>query len=330
MISVSVIIPVYNAAKFLEKALESVLIQPEVKEIILVEDGSKDNSHEICLNICEKYDIVKLYVHEKNSNRGASASRELGINMATQNYVSFLDADDFYLPNRFFYENQIFEQYSDADGVYGATGFEYYYEEGKKKYKKFDENGLTTISSKVSPSEVFYVLTGISKIARGHIHLNALTIKKSVVSSNKAGNFNPNMGLHEDSEWIYRLSMKGNLYPGSIFEPVAMRGVHEENRIVNNKNEHYTRYLKYKTVFEWVKLNEVDTDKSNIIRVNLLFQKLYLINFFCGIILLIWYHIRYFNLTKKKIYIIKSLTFILGEPTFKKFLFLYKKWTANT
>ena len=58
--NISVIIPVYNAAPFVGKAVESALIQPEVGEVLLIEDGSKDNSLEICKRLAEEYDKVKV------------------------------------------------------------------------------------------------------------------------------------------------------------------------------------------------------------------------------------------------------------------------------
>ena len=61
--NISVIIPVYNAAKFVEEAVESALAQPETSEVILVEDGSPDNSFEVCRALTEKYPKVTLMQH---------------------------------------------------------------------------------------------------------------------------------------------------------------------------------------------------------------------------------------------------------------------------
>lgn len=101
MIEISVIIPVYNAAEFLEKAVKSAAYFDEVKEIILAEDQSTDHSLEICRRLVSEIPKVKLFQHPNGENRGAGASRNLGIDHATSDFIAFLDADDYYLPNRF-------------------------------------------------------------------------------------------------------------------------------------------------------------------------------------------------------------------------------------
>jgi glycosyltransferase involved in cell wall biosynthesis len=85
---VSVIIPAYNSARFLPEAIESVLKQTyPVLEIIVVDDGSIDNTKEVCQN----YPTVK-YIYQKN--QGVSAARNTGIYAATGDYLILLDADD--------------------------------------------------------------------------------------------------------------------------------------------------------------------------------------------------------------------------------------------
>lgn len=89
---ISVIIPVYNAEKFLHKCLESVLNQTfKDYEIILVNDGSKDNSGAICDEYAAKYDFIKAF-HKENG--GASSARNYGMKLAQGEYINFVDADD--------------------------------------------------------------------------------------------------------------------------------------------------------------------------------------------------------------------------------------------
>jgi len=97
--TISVIIPVYNADSFLDHCISSVLNQ-EYKniELILVNDGSTDRSLDICNYYVQKDKRVKLF---SQSNKGASAARNLGIENATGDYISFVDADDWIEPDRF-------------------------------------------------------------------------------------------------------------------------------------------------------------------------------------------------------------------------------------
>lgn len=89
---ISVIIPVYNAEKFLHKCLDSVLNQTyKDYEIILVNDGSKDNSGAICDEYAAKYDFIRAF-HKENG--GASSARNYGLKLAQGEYINFVDADD--------------------------------------------------------------------------------------------------------------------------------------------------------------------------------------------------------------------------------------------
>ncbi len=89
---ISIIIPVYNVEKYLAKCLDSVLNQTYKNlEIILVDDGSKDNSGAICDEYAKRDNRI-IVVHQKNS--GVSKARNLGMSMATGDYIGFIDSDD--------------------------------------------------------------------------------------------------------------------------------------------------------------------------------------------------------------------------------------------
>ena len=94
---VSIIIPVYNVALYLTEALDSVIHQTYVNlEIILIDDGSTDGSDKIC----DEYARMSEYIHVVHQkNRGLSAARNVGLNLATGQIVAFLDSDDAYKPN---------------------------------------------------------------------------------------------------------------------------------------------------------------------------------------------------------------------------------------
>ena len=91
---ISVIIPVYNAATFLRKAVESAVNLDEVKEILLVEDASTDNSLALCRTLQTEYPKVKLFQHPDYGNHGAGASRNKKKKKKTQEFIEVLDADD--------------------------------------------------------------------------------------------------------------------------------------------------------------------------------------------------------------------------------------------
>lgn len=90
---VSVVIPVYNTEKYLEKCVNSVLNQTyKNTEIILVDDGSRDESGKICDNFAKAYENISAYHTE---NRGQSHARNYGIKKSKGEYISFIDSDDY-------------------------------------------------------------------------------------------------------------------------------------------------------------------------------------------------------------------------------------------
>ena len=91
-IIVSVIIPVYNVEKYISEAIESVLNQSLIDiEVILIDDGSTDNSLLICEQFLQKESRIKLL---KQKNSGVSNARNNGLNLAIGKYVFFMDSDD--------------------------------------------------------------------------------------------------------------------------------------------------------------------------------------------------------------------------------------------
>lgn len=95
---ISVIVPVYNTADYLEKCVESLLRQTYKNiEIILVNDGSTDSSEQVILNLQKKYNNIK-YIRLKR-NQGLCNARNQGLCNAEGKWFMFLDSDDFYIPN---------------------------------------------------------------------------------------------------------------------------------------------------------------------------------------------------------------------------------------
>lgn len=117
--NISVIIPVYNSEKYLERCIKSVISQSFTDiEIILVNDGSTDKS----LDICKKYAMmdarVKVYSQE---NLGVSAARNLGLQNVNSEYVAFLDSDDWLEEETYELAVKYLELYTADVYVYGVT-----------------------------------------------------------------------------------------------------------------------------------------------------------------------------------------------------------------
>ncbi|WP_247940970.1 glycosyltransferase family 2 protein [Streptococcus oralis] len=90
---ISVIVPVYNVEAYLERCVESILQQTYTHfELILINDGSTDSSGQICDQLASQYENIKVYHIE---NAGVSNARNMGIQLATGSWVTFIDSDDF-------------------------------------------------------------------------------------------------------------------------------------------------------------------------------------------------------------------------------------------
>lgn len=256
---ISVIIPVYNAADFIEKAVESALQFSEVREILLLDDGSTDGSIEICEKLAEKYDFVKFIQHPDKKNHGVSATRNLGMDLASQEFITFLDADDFYLPNRFDAEREYFKN-PEIDGVFGAIGVEFVTEAGKQKYLSvINDTGLTTVHHAAEGLDVFYGLSQIDLTFGTFFSLIATTLRKKAIENPKL-RLNESMRMHEDKDFIVKLSYHCHLKSGFIDEAVAIRTGHENNTFssVQNKSKAYYQNQEklYESLSKWASKQE--------------------------------------------------------------------------
>ena len=98
----SVIVPVYNVAEYLCQCIDSLInFDCDFYEIILVDDGSTDNSGLICDEYVKKYPFIKV-IHKQNE--GLGYARNTGIQNAVGDYVLFIDSDDFWANSEFLFE----------------------------------------------------------------------------------------------------------------------------------------------------------------------------------------------------------------------------------
>ena len=103
----SIIIPCYNAEKYLKRCLNSILNQNyKYFEIIIINDGSTDNSLEIIKEYSEKFQNIK-YINQRN--QGVAIARNVGINLVQGEKFVFIDADDYISSNYLWYLNEAFK-----------------------------------------------------------------------------------------------------------------------------------------------------------------------------------------------------------------------------
>lgn len=258
----SVIIPVYNAEKYLRQAVESVAALPEVGEVILVEDRSPDNAVAVCRALEKEFANVRMIQHPHNENRGAGASRNLGLQSARCEFIAFLDADDWYLPNRFTETKRIFESDETIDGVYAPVGTFFHAEKlpfmGKLRTKEEGNQYVTSIRKTIAPGQLFYEMLTMT---HGTFHTNGITLRKSLLM--KTGLFNESLRLHQDSEMWVRCAYYGKLVGVSDPAPVAIRSVHPDNRIHNINFQTKAKY--YSALFGYFKDKELKPRERTVL-----------------------------------------------------------------
>lgn len=120
---VSVIIASYNYARYLPSALDSVLSQTfQDFEIILVDDGSTDESLAICERYASQYpSLIQLYTHARHANKGMPRSWNLAIEKSRGKYIAFLGADDIWLAHKLERQVQVFAEFPNVSLVYSLA-----------------------------------------------------------------------------------------------------------------------------------------------------------------------------------------------------------------
>lgn len=256
---VSVIIPAYNVEQFIEKAVHSALESNCVNEVVVVNDGSTDNTLKVLNVLKNQYkDRINVYHHYKEKNKGRSASRNLGIKKSTSNYIAFLDADDFYLGNRFEKEESIFLENPEIEVVYNAVGFSFY-----RSIKLNEEDYFKKLNTVTKPLESTDVFEALISSKYGYLHLNGLTVNKNVF--NIVGYFNEELPVAEDSDFIFKLGIKCDFMAGDIKNPVALRGIHDNN-IFNNNSLYKSYNIKlYESLLLWCYKQNVPKKQIDVV-----------------------------------------------------------------
>ena len=146
LIKFSIIIPVYNISNYISECVNSVLKQSfKDYEIILVNDGSIDDSFNICLNYSKKHENVRLI---NQQNGGLSSARNAGINQAEGDYLLFLDGDDFWKDGEFLENLNCIIETNSPDTI--IFPYSYYYDKDRIKEYQFNLSEISSSSNNFS------------------------------------------------------------------------------------------------------------------------------------------------------------------------------------
>ncbi len=258
---VSVIIPVYNSANYLKRAVESCIIQPQTGEIIIIDDGSTDKSLEIAHKLKQKYILIKVLQHPDKQNHGRSESRNLGIINANFDFIAFLDSDDWYLPNRFENEERIFTGNDKIDGIYGVTEAFFLDNNARNKFLKRYKSCQTKVNNNID-SKILYKTFLTDNY--GCWQTNAITLRKRVF--NKSGVFDKRFIIMQDTHLWCKIAAKCTLVSNNSDKAIAIRYVHKTNSILTSSDQMRQKMLKLvqQDLLIWaLKQKDFNYDKKN-------------------------------------------------------------------
>lgn len=203
----SIIIPAYNIDKYIAKCLDSIIIQDVFNniEVVVINDGSTDETINICEKYASKYNNIKVYTKE---NGGVSSARNYGIKKSNGEYIMFIDGDDFI--EKHYIDKMLFESKKSKSDLIVADYWVYISEKNKSKYRRKNINKSFTREQ------------GLSCLLRGDYIGNNLfdkMFKKSKINEIK---FNENIRIGEDLLFIYEYlknikTIKCISYPGYYY-----------------------------------------------------------------------------------------------------------------
>lgn len=225
---ISVVIPVYNGAATIGRALDSVLAQHySAHEVIVVDDGSQDQTAEVV----RRYSGRVRYVRQDNA--GPSAARNYGVKLATGDWIAFLDADDWYYPERLARHARMIEVDPDLDFLVG--NFDYRDAEGQLLH---DSMSATALGRELLER---YGATGqgmIGQEALGRFiaeqfsDTRTLTLPRRIFL--ELGGFPEDMKICEDLTFLIRLCARSRR-AGVVCAASAVYSVHDTGLIRSDR-----------------------------------------------------------------------------------------------
>lgn len=234
---VSVIIPIYNAAQFLDKSIQSTLDQKQTGEVLLIDDRSTDESLEICKKWERNDSRVKVFLNE--GTKGAGAARNVGLKNATCEYVAFLDADDYYLDGRFEEDEKLYTSRNNVVSIASSVLIKTYNSSNIKYLNRIFEN------NKICGGIADYTWVSIPNLLyESSIKITGLSMKKSIAL--ELNGFNEKLKQCQDTDFLVRLILNYSLFTAKIDHPICIRNIHLNNSIGNIKESIYYRKIAYK------------------------------------------------------------------------------------
>lgn len=254
--NISVVIPAYNAASFIEDALNSINSQTLIPaEVIVVNDGSFDSTPELVEQwIRNNSPGYPVHLHSQN-NRGLSGARNEGVRIAKFRWIALLDADDVFEPNHLEELFNIVSRFPDVVAAYGAGRVFSNDVLHNLQYDEFWDNPSQKFGIKIKDSDLLRITNSIfPRLIKGNfIKPSSFIFLKDIAVD--IGLFNEHLVTAEDREFLVRLIRKGDF----IYTPVSITRYrwHENNatQLKNSKRNSENGLMALKVIRENINLN---------------------------------------------------------------------------
>jgi glycosyltransferase involved in cell wall biosynthesis len=218
---ISVIIPNFNYARYVNQTIESVLKQTYTNlECIVVDDGSTDNSAEVINAYVNKDNRVKLIA---KTNGGLSSSRNEGIKVAKGQYIAFLDSDDLWRENKLRNQMEFFKAHPEVSIVYSNSD-------------SFNKDGILPFKE-----HVFIELHPLKLVETNSMPGCSSNFMITAAMVKKTGFFDGDLRSGEDLDYLFRCSLQGAKF-GFVTSNDVMIRTHETSMLTNHKRMFFNNW----------------------------------------------------------------------------------------
>lgn len=204
-------VPTYNRGQFIRECIDSVLSQDEEGvEVIVVDDGSTDNTCEVVSSYCSNK--VKYYWQE---HKGIPFARNQCLRLASGKYLAFIDSDDLWKPNKLAKQLEFLEKNTDCMVVFSK--YTNFFSENVEKMNEYSEKlnkelGMECKNNYALPTALF---------------------RRSLLDL--VGYFDEKLNIGEDVEWVMRMKFAGISIDNCIEESLYLRRLHKNNSVFTEK-----------------------------------------------------------------------------------------------
>ncbi len=256
---VSILIPLYNAEKYIEDTIKSALEQTyDNIEIIVVDDASIDKSYEIA----KKYESLNVIVVQQK-NKGPGAARNTALELSSGEYIQYLDADDLLDPTKIEKQMAIFSRLGDEVFLFGRLGI---FQKSISNVRFHTAKYFKNYNDSIDFLADFWGYGGMIQIA------SCLIPRKKILA---AGKWNEDLFLNEDGEFISRLVLNSNkvIY---LEESIAYYRKDNVNSLNSQRSrKHYESLLLSFDLYTQLTSSYLKNDKLSIALAKLYSRQIY-------------------------------------------------------